>query len=195
MTQVTLSNYRDLAVRTAKMFPDTPANLTHVALGLMTEPGELSLTVANAWMHMPFDAENMCEELGDTCWYAALACALFGWDFEGLFLDPSTASEASPSLAAAVLGRNPVALQLMINHFAGECGSIIKSHVMYGKALDVDLLKRNLELLMTTVSLQASFHQIPFASGVLTSNIEKLRQRYPEKYTDDAAIARADKSE
>lgn len=188
-----LEEYQELAIRTAKRLNNKAEDLNHAALGIGSEAGELALTIAGAWMQLPFDPKNIPEEIGDACWYVALMCQTMDWRFEGLFVTPEDGSDMSNELAAAVLGRNPIALTLCMAAFASDVLSVVKAHVIYGKELDADLLKRKLSLYVTTCSLLASIHEIPFAY-VLEGNIAKLAIRYPDKYTDQAALERADKA-
>jgi hypothetical protein len=188
-----LNEYQSLAMRTAKVFPEVAKNLDHVALGIASEVGELCLTVAQAWMRLPFNPENINEEIGDASWFSALACEIMGWNFEECFLTPDMASDMSTELAAAVLGRNPIAMTLVLSHFGSEIVTIIKAHIIYGKELDAVMMRRNLNLLVTTLSLLSDLHGIPYVEITLAENIAKLAKRYPEKYSDAAAIERADK--
>ena len=75
-------DYQKLAIRTAKTYPSIGENLTHVALGLLTEAGEVGTTVKR---HVIYNKEltqdmrqNLAEELGDLAWYMALACETLG---------------------------------------------------------------------------------------------------------------------
>lgn len=189
-----LENYQALAVRTAKIFTELKDNLIHAAMGISSEAGELAETIVSAWMQLPFHVDNIHEELGDACWYAAYLCHVMGWKFEDMLLEPGDASEMSVTLAAAVIGRNPVALTLVLNQHGGNVTSVVKAHAIYGKELDVDLLKRELALYVTTASLLSDIHDIPFEGVTLAGNIAKLQKRYPDKYSDTAAIERADKA-
>ena len=81
----------------------------------------------------------------------------------------------------------------LLNHFAGEVTSVVKAHVIYSKPLDVDLLKKNLQLFITTADILSNMHGLDFINVTLTNNIEKLAKRYPDKYSDEDAILRADK--
>lgn len=189
-----LKDYQKLAIRTAKLFDELKDNLIHAALGISSEAGELAETIVSAWMQLPFNVENIPEELGDACWYAAYLCHVMGWEFEDMLVEPGDASEMSITLASAVIGRNPVALTLVLNQHAGNVTSVVKAHAIYGKELDHDLLKRELALYVTTVSLLSDIHDIPFERVTLAGNIAKLQKRYPDKYSDTAAIERADKS-
>ena len=189
-----LNEYQPLAMRTAKVFVTVPENLIHAALGIASEAGELALTIACAWMKLPFDIQNIPEEMGDACWYSAYLCDTMGWKFEDLILEPGTASEMAPELASAVIGRNPVALALLAAHYGGEVTSVVKAHAIYGKELDDVMMKRHLALYVTTLSLLSDLHGFSFEEVTLAQNIAKLQKRYPDKYSDVDAIARADKA-
>ena len=74
----------------------------------------------------------------------------------------------------------------------GEIADTVKKHVIYGRPLDTDNLVEEAgdndwygALLLSAIN--------EFRSVAMEKNIEKLRLRYPEGYTDLAAIARADK--
>lgn len=75
----------------------------------------------------------------------------------------------------------------------GELAGTVKKHVIYGQDLDEENLVEEVgdqdwyaALMLTAIS--------EFRSIAMEKNIEKLRKRYPEGYTDLAAIARADKA-
>ena len=57
--------------------------LTHVALGVAGEAGELAYAVEK-WLQYgkPLDAVNVQEEIGDVIWYLALACNALGISLE-----------------------------------------------------------------------------------------------------------------
>lgn len=188
-----LKDYQALAVRTAKFFGELKDNLIHAALGISSEAGELAETIVSAWMQLPFNIHNIPEEIGDACWYAAYLCDVMDWKFEDMLLEPGDASEMSVTLAAAVIGRNPVALTLVLNQHASNITSVVKAFAIYGKPLDHELMKRELALYVTTASLLSSIHEADFTDYTLAGNIQKLQARYPDKYSDAAAIERADK--
>ena len=75
---------------------------------------------------------------------------------------------------------------------AGELLDAIKKHVIYGKDLDLDNVIEELG------DLEFYMQGIRSALGVtraevLEANVAKLEKRYAKKYTDQAAIERADK--
>lgn len=75
---------------------------------------------------------------------------------------------------------------------AGEVLSHFKKHLAYGKAIDraavLEEIGDQLHYIGYVLkSIDATFEE------AMAGNIEKLRKRYPEGFTEEAALARADK--
>lgn len=77
---------------------------------------------------------------------------------------------------------------------AGELTTTIKAWMAYGKDLDVKNIVEEMGDLMWYVALMCQRLNIRM-EDVAVNNIAKLYERYPEKYSDEDAIARADKTE
>lgn len=77
---------------------------------------------------------------------------------------------------------------------AGEYVDAIKKHVVYGKLLDRDNAVEELGDCLWFIALAAETLGVSMAH-IARANIEKLTKRYPDKYTDQAAVTRADKGE
>lgn len=75
---------------------------------------------------------------------------------------------------------------------AGELLGAIKAHWIYGRELDVENVIEECgdALFYMSVLLRLVGSSL---SGAMQHNIKKLGIRYPEGYTDEAAIAREDK--
>lgn len=188
-----LNDYVPLAMRTAKRFETQDWNLLHALMGIASEVGELQEVIATAWMQLPYDPKNICEEGGDISWYIALLCDTMGWDFESLFLTPEVMSEHE-AMAVAVVNKNPPAMALVLGGIAGDVGTIIKGHLIYGKPLDADALKIRASYLIGLTSMLMDIHGIDYTGSCLPENIDKLKKRYPDQFSDIAAMARADKA-
>lgn len=87
-----------------------------------------------------------------------------------------------------------------IGHFAtgiaseaGELLTPIKAHLYYGKALDLANLEEELGDILWFVAGLATTVGLTL-DEIAERNIAKLQKRYPDKYSDEAAIARADKA-
>jgi len=84
----------------------------------------------------------------------------------------------------------------MLMGITGEAGELMdaaKKHVIYNKPLDIENVIEELgDIEWYMQGLRAALHID--REDVLLYNIEKLRKRYPDKYTDALAQARLDKA-
>lgn len=82
MNKLTLSEYQELAQRTAGAGGDGERRLIIAALGLAGEAGEFANLVKKrtAHGHKDITPELFADELGDVLWYVAEAAALIGLD-------------------------------------------------------------------------------------------------------------------
>lgn len=92
------------------------------------------------------------------------------------------------------IGRIAILLHahLGISSEAGEFADAIKKYCIYGKPLDIENLVEELGDLLWYISLasDALNYSIP---TIMEMNINKLRIRYPEKFTEQDALERKDK--
>lgn len=75
---------------------------------------------------------------------------------------------------------------------AGEFGTAVKAYAFYGKAMDFENAKEELGDTLWFLTEAATVLGISLEE-IATHNINKLRVRYPGKFTNEDAIARADK--
>lgn len=188
-----LNEYPSLAIRTAKIYPTQDWNLIHAYLGIASEVGELQENISAAWLQMPFDPLGICEEGGDISWYVAYLCDTMGWNFGELFLQPDKLSD-NELMAVAVLNKNPPAMTLVLGAIAGDIGTLVKGHLIYGKPLDADNLKLKTSHLISLTALIMDIHGISYTESCLPENIDKLKKRYPVQFTDVDAMERKDKT-
>lgn len=83
---------------------------------------------------------------------------------------------------------------LGISGEAGELLDAVKKTFIYNKPLDVVNAKEELGDLLWYIALACRTLNVTFEE-IMQMNIDKLSKRYPEKYTDIDAIARADKQD
>lgn len=103
--------------------------------------------------------------------------------YQELAMRTAKALEFKDSLVHGALG---------VTSEAGELATAVKAHVIYGKPLDYANVKEELGDLMWFAQYMASMMGWTMEE-VACENIAKLQKRYPDKYSDEAAIARADK--
>lgn len=79
---------------------------------------------------------------------------------------------------------------------SGEVGELVdpvKKSMFYGKALDVENIREEAGDLLWYIAGPLCRALDCTLEDLARANVAKLQKRYPEKYTDQAAIARADK--
>lgn len=87
-----------------------------------------------------------------------------------------------PSKALAALG---------IAGEAGEIVEMIKKDLFHGRPLDSENLKKEVGDVLWYLAYVSKLHGFTLEDAA-TTNIEKLRKRYPNGFSVDAAAARAD---
>lgn len=74
----------------------------------------------------------------------------------------------------------------------GEIGDCLKKHLVYGQELDKENLIEECGDVMWYISLMLSALDVSL-EDCMKQNIEKLKKRYPEKFTEELAAKRLDK--
>lgn len=171
---VTFDDYQRLAMRTAPPNEEFVDGLNHAALGFLTELAEV--------MAAGVDNAHACEELGDAAWYVALATAHLDRPLSkhmGVgFVDDLPATPAIPMLVSA-----------------GRYATEVKRAKIYGKEISDDMravMLTELRALMHGIGAECNKRGVKL-SACLQQNINKLRKRFPDKFSGVAAEARADK--
>lgn len=181
-------DYYPLALRTAKVFISPRENLRHAALGLITELGEFTTEVKRIAIYgRPMSDEmraHMIEEIGDAMWYVPLALSTF--DAKTLvYFEPGDPSakrvEAIDNLADAAVA-------------AAVCMAPIVAHLIVAEDADAVMMFGALSVLVHLIDKRIAPMLGTTGDEIRAANIAKLRERYPDKYTDEAAEARADKA-
>lgn len=159
-------NYIDLALRTNSTVtgqnPAVTPDLLHATLGMADELFEYN--TSQSWL-------NAIEELGDLCWFIALASHALDYD---PFTTPRPDLERAPMLADAVA------------NFVGQ----VKKSYAYDKALDRFTLTYLLDVMVARIEVIAESKSKRSLDELLNANIAKLQARYPEKFDACAAVDR-----
>lgn len=89
---------------------------------------------------------------------------------------------------------NLIHAQFGISSEAGEIANALKKHFIYGQPLNVANIKEELGDILWYVALACDSLNFKL-EDVMQENVEKLRIRYPEKFTEKDAAERKDKLE
>lgn len=183
-----LNEYHDLAQRTAKQFPTMQGNLTHAALGLSTEFLEAMTAISSV---------HVQEEIGDMIWYLPVLSAALGWRLGDIVAEYLTIPAEVTTADRLQAEKNPWGIGISQHgcQAVGNIVTMVKRVVVYDKALTSDMLSqvRNDIVNCMTYSVRIARSHGFTLSDALKSNIDKLRVRYPNAYSNEAAEARADK--
>lgn len=181
----TLSEYQQLASRTCPDLGTPELNILHMNMGIITEVAEAIDPIKK---HIAYgkvlDLVNVGEEIADTMWYIANKARLF--------LDEANNAE--------VWGTNvhfddvckdfDAALNMKIENLMDVVG-VLHGVIPDGTIISVNVHPINFIGIPDVVLLfkVAEYFKLDFWQ-ILTNNINKLQVRYPEKFTNEAALNR-----
>jgi len=159
--------FKQEAQRTVKECGNIRENLYHMVVGLTSEQSELEGALESG------DKINIMEELVDKLWYVA--------NYE-TFRGISVLDEYVP---------NPGAEQpnIYITTLESKLADMVKKFNVYGKNINEKDEKALLEAYMNTIYKIAGLLEIDIEEGY-DRIINKLKVRYPEKFTETNAIER-----
>lgn len=198
MELTTFNNYQSLALRTEKPLPTPVARLNHAKLGLITEIGEIATQVKRIRIYeKTLDSldkdgkslrDHIAEEIGDVLWYMAIAS-----DALGLNIFRDVFAQTIPDEGAEV--GSPADLEVALTSLAisGARIAYVAQMQSDGRAPEegVDIAT---ELARSAQILTDLAHIIELdLEHIAACNIDKLRERFPDAYSNAAAEARADK--
>lgn len=147
----------------------------HSAIGLVTEIAELKFYSS---------VENLKEELGDYCWYLVILTA----ENDHLFVLPEIQTNIEEN-NVCVISR---AFEARIDELTRLSCKILdkyKKLLYYGKNIDKNILKADIYDCWLLIQDICWLFNIDLRE-VFQLNIDKLKKRYGDKFTEEAAINR-----
>lgn len=179
----TFEQYEQEAARTAthNFYLTQPTECLHGAIGIMTEAVELK----EALMSPHFDKVNIIEEIGDALWYLALCSRYFNFPLQREF---SASADLGISNGKNLHSRLVDLLDdLLIN--AGALLDFVKKSLFYNKPTSYADISEKLSACAILLTLMSNTLEIDVYQ-VMQINIDKLKKRFPEKFTNDLAQVR-----
>lgn len=182
---IKLKEYIPLARRTAKPLDRIPA-LLHGAMGISSDAGELithikSYTIYRKSLHDL--REGFMEEIGDVLWFVVYM---------------ADAAKIDPEKLEPWHANWPMSLEESALLLAKEAGNVsvwVWEQAYRGASPSSDTLLVYLKAILGLLIVISSRVDMSLWMDCAPYNIGKLRLRYPDKYTDVDAIARADKQQ
>lgn len=165
--------------------------LLHAAILMSSECGELfqNALLADS-KNVMLDIPNIIEELGDICWGLAQTFSILDTSFP-------TKIQKSDSIIKSTKGVETKATLSAIGTLTIRTSTFLdhmKRCIYYGTAFDYTLIQNECYQILAICNIISDIYTIPFVV-VLKKNIDKLKKRYPGKYSDNQAIHRNLKNE
>jgi NTP pyrophosphatase (non-canonical NTP hydrolase) len=173
----TIPEYQGLAARTCPNLPGEHENERHMNLGVITEIGEvLDIYKKNLAYNKPFDVVNLGEELADIAWYIVNKCRFHEIPLEEDF--DTVKAEVKQLLNTQMFTQSDLSVNLkaealmhpLLQAYCGPTNSIFSAPIVQ----------------LAILANIAEWYELDFFQ-CLTNNIDKLKVRYPEKFTEEAA--------
>lgn len=169
-----MNNYQEQAGRTNAELGSYKLNLAHMMLGISSELNELEDAMNKN------DIVNISEEGADMFWYIANYMTFRDYNFNNF---------------KTCIGLKYNQLELNILYYNVSCFSdMVKKFIAYGKPIDVDLEKGYLVKIIGSINSIFKQYDIDTDQS-LQNNIDKLKVRFPEKFTFEGALVRDLKKE
>lgn len=181
----TLAEYQQLASRTCPDLGSPERNMFHMNSGIITEVGEAIDPIKKFIAYnKPIDVVNIGEEIADCAWYIANRARLFLteeeneiiWGNMNVFTECMKDFESHSKLHIDSLIGAADALSGITT--IGNIDSIEHNNFSRIGIPDIVILHK-----------VADYFKLDFWQ-LLTNNISKLQVRYPEKFTEEAALNR-----
>ena len=172
--------YQLLASRTCPDLPGEHENERHMNLGVITEGGEiLDIFKKNLAYGKAIDVVNLGEELADMSWYIVNKCR-----FNEIPLDDdfdTVKAEVKELLDTQMFTEQDLSKELktealihpILQTYLGPTDNIFNAPIVQ----------------LAILANIAEWFELDFFQ-LLTNNIDKLKVRYPEKFTEEAALNR-----
>lgn len=142
------------------------SKLGNAAIGLLEELGELVFAE---------EVNEVLAEAGDVCWYVGYFCLLLG-------IPPRFLGERAPLSASEDL--------ISFACVATRMGAV-KKHLYHGHPLDMQRVEEGLSFAVGMVEAILACHGLSIVDA-MKHNARKLAARYPNGFSSEASLKRAD---
>lgn len=184
--------YQNLALVTKSKTNTAIEDLHHSACGVITEPGEIIDQYKRHWFYkLELNVKNIKEEIGDTLWYIATVYHALNLPFYQEWPSINSLSEEAQTLVKADL--KPILSKIVAygTQFAVQAFNVT----------DNQKLELNKQWIQYEADCQTKY--LAYLAGAIGysleqaafDNIEKLKKRYPDGFTQYATLNRDFKNE
>lgn len=181
---VLVTEARDFAPLQERFQQVRTIRLLHGAIGLASELAE----IREMAQKVEIDEVNLKEEMGDLCWYMGIMISELAFNPEDIFKE----RRINARIASLQSDLRRQHLNMHIDGMTidiGEMVDLLKKNLMYGKELNVEGIKEKLHSLSCEIEAALNVYDMS-SDQARERNIQKLRARYGQKFTEAAALER-----
>lgn len=177
--KINRNNYQEYSPNTIANLVGRGVNEIHMVVGIVSELNELEDAIEKG------DKVNIGEEVADCCWYISNLCAMGGIRFTHLLQNEEivTAEEVNDSTIISSL-----------YYYSSKLQDIFKKYLAYGKEPAATEVYDLCFFLANALNKLMLNHELDL-DEYLDRNIKKLMQRFPDKFSESAAVNRDLKAE
>lgn len=150
-----------------ELSPEETGRVIHAILGMAGESAEMLDISKDIWERNPYDYECVRKEYGDFLWYGFMLCRVLKMNTSELPKE----------------GRGGRQIE------TGKLVEMLKKWMFYGQPIKLWEMR---ECLVEAISADWRFEKRETIELVMHENIEKLKKRFPQRFTESDAIARVD---
>lgn len=156
--------------------------LIHAVIGIVTEVTEMKEALQDL---TDFDSVNFAEEIGDALWFVAVACHYLDISPNNLPFGGQTLHVVQKRGDMDVIVE--MTEEMMIQ--AGNALDIVKKSMFYNRAINQHQIETIILNCGATLLMMCDWLDVT-PSKVTTTNINKLKKRFPDKFDSASANTR-----
>jgi len=169
---MTLPEYQSSTIRTLAYTGDKRLDLAHMVLGVHSEFHEFQDAIENN------DPVNIGEEIADKFWYISNHCNFRNYSLQELYDQTAPVNSTTRPLS----------------YYTSKWQDILKKEIIYNK--QINLVEEKIQIVSILSILKHAIKTFNLdLEVILENNINKLKIRYPDKFSEDLANNRDLESE
>jgi NTP pyrophosphatase (non-canonical NTP hydrolase) len=165
-----MANYQKDAQRTCASLGSEKLDLAHMVLGIVSEQEEFLKAVVLE------DEVNQREELADMCWYVTNYCTFRGYNFQNIVENCMNVQQEEWEQEVSAM-----------DVFVSKLADYVKKYIAYNKPIDRESEENVLRGIIFSIILENCGFSF---DKDLERNINKLKLRFPDKFTEYDALNR-----
>lgn len=197
LSNMSLSKYQQLSVRTMSKEGSLKDQLLNMVVGIIGEFGEVvDILKKHLFQGHDLNKQDLIEEIGDVMFYIVNLCTLLDIDIERLDMDTQhiVYDSSNTQSISEIKNKDSLLSQVLCVQFkSGELADIMQSNLFEGDVLSETRLTNTLINLMSNMIELCDLLDIDL-SRILELNIDKLSLRYPKGFSVEDSIHRENKS-